>query len=224
MAAMIASPSAHGTNMRRRRRKSASRPAPNSARRSLGHSPGSMIRPFASCSRAPPCSGSGATGLCAMSLSPLATAAGPTTFHASRRCLKTPRQLSASRPSGRWGESSTLLFINNSVVSCWTGSEITTFAKNGIRVVVGVDMSRLDSFIRRMSAQRDCLNYAAAIIGSAPGSVIELGLGNGRTYDHLRELMQGRDIYVFDRHVKAHPDCIPDAEHMIVGDFLETVP
>lgn len=85
-------------------------------------------------------------------------------------------------------------------------------------------MSRLDSFIRRMSAQRDCLNYAAAIVGSAPGSVIELGLGNGRTYDHLRELMQDRDIYVFDRHVKAHPDCIPDAEHMIVGDFLETVP
>ena len=85
-------------------------------------------------------------------------------------------------------------------------------------------MSRLDSFIRRMSAQRDCLNYAAAIVGSAPGSVIELGLGNGRTYDHLRELMQGRDIYVFDRHVKAHPACIPDEEHMIVGDFLETVP
>ncbi|MDF2368780.1 class I SAM-dependent methyltransferase [Sneathiella sp.] len=85
-------------------------------------------------------------------------------------------------------------------------------------------MSRLESFIRRVSAQRDCLNHAAAIVKGNPGSVLELGLGNGRTFDHLRSLMPERDIYVFDRHVKAHPDCIPDEEHMIVGDFLETVP
>ena len=85
-------------------------------------------------------------------------------------------------------------------------------------------MSRLDSFIRRVSAQRDCLNYAADLIKDYPGSVLELGLGNGRTFDHLRSLMPTRDIYVFDRHVKAHPDCIPDNDHMIVGDFLETVP
>lgn len=85
-------------------------------------------------------------------------------------------------------------------------------------------MSRLESFIRRISAQRDCLNHAVAIIKDKPGSVLELGLGNGRTFDHLRSLMPERDIYVFDRHVKAHPDCIPDFDHMIVGDFLETVP
>ncbi|MCC3303730.1 class I SAM-dependent methyltransferase [Sneathiella sp. HT1-7] len=85
-------------------------------------------------------------------------------------------------------------------------------------------MSRLESFIRRISAQRDCLNHAAAIIEDKPGSVLELGLGNGRTFDHLRSLMPERDIYVFDRHVKAHPDCIPDSDHMIVGNFLETVP
>ncbi|WP_288904971.1 class I SAM-dependent methyltransferase [uncultured Sneathiella sp.] len=85
-------------------------------------------------------------------------------------------------------------------------------------------MSRLDSFIRRVSAQRDCLNHAVSLMENIPGSVLELGLGNGRTFDHLRSLMPTRDIYVFDRHVKAHPDCIPDPEHMIVGDFLETVP
>ncbi len=85
-------------------------------------------------------------------------------------------------------------------------------------------MSRLESFIRRVSAQRDCLNHAVAIIKDKPGSVLELGLGNGRTFDHLRSLMPERHIYVFDRHVKAHPDCIPDSDHMIVGDFLETVP
>ena len=85
-------------------------------------------------------------------------------------------------------------------------------------------MSRLDSFIRRVSAQRDCLNHAADTVKDKAGSVLELGLGNGRTFDHLRSLMPERDIYVFDRHVKAHPDCIPDEDHMIVGDFLETVP
>ena len=49
-------------------------------------------------------------------------------------------------------------------------------------------MSRLDSFIRRLEAQRACLNRAAELIGDLEGVVLELGLGNGRTYDHLREL------------------------------------
>ena len=31
------------------------------------------------------------------------------------------------------------------------------------------------------------------------GPVIELGLGNGRTYDHLRERLPGRRIIAFDR-------------------------
>jgi hypothetical protein len=50
-------------------------------------------------------------------------------------------------------------------------------------------MSRLDSLIRRIRAQRACLNRAADLIKGVPGPVLELGLGNGRTYDHLRELM-----------------------------------
>ncbi len=85
-------------------------------------------------------------------------------------------------------------------------------------------MSRLDSFIRRVTAQRNCLNSAAALVEDLSGPVLELGLGNGRTYDHLRSLFGPDAIYVFDRHVKAHPDCIPDDKHMIIGDFTETVP
>lgn len=85
-------------------------------------------------------------------------------------------------------------------------------------------MSRLDSFIRRVSAQRDCLNHAATLIADVPGPVLELGLGNGRTYDHLRELFPDREIFVFDRRVAAHPDCIPDAAHMFLGDITETLP
>jgi hypothetical protein len=85
-------------------------------------------------------------------------------------------------------------------------------------------MSRLDSFIRRLTAQRDCLALAARLIAGVPGPVLELGLGNGRTYDHLRTLLPDREIFVFDRRVAAHPDCIPDAAHLILGDVRETLP
>jgi hypothetical protein len=83
--------------------------------------------------------------------------------------------------------------------------------------------SRLDSFIRRLEAQRACLDWAASAIAGVPGAVIELGLGNGRTYDHLRTRLAGREIFAFDRHVAAHPACIPDAAHLVVGDFRETL-
>lgn len=85
-------------------------------------------------------------------------------------------------------------------------------------------MSRLDSFIRRMQAQRACLNMAAEALESVPGPVLELGLGNGRTYDHLREIMPERRIFVFERQVQAHPDCIPADEDLFLGDFRETLP
>ena len=84
-------------------------------------------------------------------------------------------------------------------------------------------MSRLDTHIRRLMAQRACLDALALAIADVPGPVAELGLGNGRTYDHLRERLPGRDIYVFERCPRAHPACIPDAEHLIVGDLEATL-
>jgi hypothetical protein len=54
--------------------------------------------------------------------------------------------------------------------------------------------------------------------------VFELGLGNGRTYDHLREILPEREIFVFEREVAAHPDCIPDEAHLYPGDFHDTLP
>ena len=84
-------------------------------------------------------------------------------------------------------------------------------------------MSRLDSFIRRMSAQRDCLNLVAKTLEGMPGAVLEFGLGNGRTYDHLRGLFDVDDIYVFERAVNAHLDCIPDDDHLILGDVMDTL-
>jgi hypothetical protein len=85
-------------------------------------------------------------------------------------------------------------------------------------------MSRLDSVIRRLRAQRACLNMAQGLIAGIPGPLLELGLGNGRTFDHLRSLFPDREIFVFDRQVAAHPDCVPDDEHMIVGEIRETLP
>ncbi len=85
-------------------------------------------------------------------------------------------------------------------------------------------MSRLDSFIRRLEAQRACLDRAAELIRGLDGVILELGLGNGRTYDHLRSLFPDRDIYVCERRVAAHPDCMPPADRLILGDMRETLP
>jgi len=84
-------------------------------------------------------------------------------------------------------------------------------------------MSRLDSFIRRMSAQRDLLNATATPVQAMPGVIFELGLGNGRTYDHLLELYPNRDIYVFDRAVSANPMSTPPVTHVILGEIEETL-
>jgi methylase of polypeptide subunit release factors len=51
-----------------------------------------------------------------------------------------------------------------------------------------------------------------------------LGLGNGRTFDHLRTLLPDRDIFVFDRAVAAHPDCVPAPDRLILGDLRDTLP
>ena len=84
-------------------------------------------------------------------------------------------------------------------------------------------MSRLDSFIRRLQAQRTCIDAAAERVAAVEGPVFELGLGNGRTYDHLRELCPDREIFVFEREVSAHPDCVPDAEHLFEGTIDQTL-
>lgn len=85
-------------------------------------------------------------------------------------------------------------------------------------------MSRLDSFIRRLVAQRAAIDFAARSGVIPDGPIFEFGLGNGRTYDHLRQCFPGRDIFVFERHVAAHPLCIPDSDHLVLGDVETTLP
>lgn len=86
-------------------------------------------------------------------------------------------------------------------------------------------MSRLDSFIRRLEAQRRCLDWAAAAIDRRPGIVLELGLGNGRTFDHLRDRVGARRaIVAFDRKLAAHPACVPPRERLVLGELRDTLP
>lgn len=83
-------------------------------------------------------------------------------------------------------------------------------------------MSRLDSFILRMTAQREILNHLSGKLNELDGPVLELGLGNGRTFDHLRECFPDRRIIVFDRAVGSHKTSTPDAGNMVVGEIRET--
>ncbi|MCR9125735.1 MAG: class I SAM-dependent methyltransferase [Rhodobacteraceae bacterium] len=79
-------------------------------------------------------------------------------------------------------------------------------------------MSRLDSMLRRLAAQRDGLNWAAAQTADQPGDVLDLGLGNGRTYDHLREILPDRRIWVIDRVLQCHPSCVPPEANFLEGE------
>ncbi len=85
-------------------------------------------------------------------------------------------------------------------------------------------MSRLDSFIRRLEAQRRCLDLAARVISDLPGPVLELGLGHGRTYDHLRTILPDREIFVFERRVDPAVTVNPGAGFLILGDIHQTLP
>ncbi len=85
-------------------------------------------------------------------------------------------------------------------------------------------LTRLDKAIRRLEAQRACLDWAVGEIAAVPGVVVELGLGNGRSFDHLRARLPERDIYVFERSPAAHPASTPPADRLIVGNLEETLP
>lgn len=85
-------------------------------------------------------------------------------------------------------------------------------------------MSRLDVFIDRMVSQRACLDFAIAETENLSGPVLELGLGNGRTYHHLKERVASRDIYVFERAVASHPDSTPPDDRLLLGEVTETLP
>lgn len=82
-------------------------------------------------------------------------------------------------------------------------------------------MSRLDSMMRRLAAQRDGLEWGHAMAADVAGDYLDMGLGNGRTYDHLREIASDRRIWVIDRSLNCHPSCVPPKENFLEGEAEE---
>jgi hypothetical protein len=85
-------------------------------------------------------------------------------------------------------------------------------------------LTRLEKTLYRLEAQHACLQWAFEQISGHPGVVFEIGLGLGRTFNHMRHHLGDRDIYAFERKVNAYPDCMPDEEHLIIGEIEETLP
>lgn len=79
-------------------------------------------------------------------------------------------------------------------------------------------MSRLESMMRRLTAQKVGLEWAAETTKDAVGDALEIGLGNGRTYDHMREILPDRRVWVIDRILQCHPSCIPPEENFLQGE------
>jgi hypothetical protein len=92
--------------------------------------------------------------------------------------------------------------------------------KEGDRVP-GLD--RLERMIERLVTQRACLDFVSSSIRSVSGVVLELGLGKGRTFDHLRRMFPERELFAFDREVHAPIDVVPDEQHLFLGDFSHTL-
>jgi hypothetical protein len=78
--------------------------------------------------------------------------------------------------------------------------------------------------IERLCTQRACLRFAGAAVADRAGAILEIGLGKGRTYDFLRKQFPQREIFAFDRTLHCAEDVRPDPEHLILGEFLTTLP
>jgi hypothetical protein len=65
---------------------------------------------------------------------------------------------------------------------------------------------------------------AAAAVRGLPGPVLEVGLGKGRTFDHLRHRLPGRRILCLDMDLHAPTAARPDTDDLVLGDFRDTLP
>ena len=79
-------------------------------------------------------------------------------------------------------------------------------------------MSRLNSMMRRLAAQADGLEWGTTMVDSLQGDFLDMGLGNGRTYDHIREIAPNRRIWVMDRALNCHPSCVPPEPDFLQGE------
>ena len=86
-----------------------------------------------------------------------------------------------------------------------------------------LEQSRLERMIARLATQRALLNRAAETVVGVDGPILEIGLGKGRTYSHLRRLFPDREIWAFDFEVHAPAHSRPDPARLLLGDFRKTL-
>ncbi|CUH51236.1 class I SAM-dependent methyltransferase [Shimia marina] len=79
-------------------------------------------------------------------------------------------------------------------------------------------MSRLNSMMRRLAAQAEGLEWGRDLVADLEGDFLDMGLGNGRTYDHMREIAPDRRIWVIDRALQCHQSCVPPEEDFLQGE------
>jgi hypothetical protein len=84
--------------------------------------------------------------------------------------------------------------------------------------------TRLEKTLYRLQAQHACFAWAFEQIAGRPGIVFELGLGLGRTYNHMHHHIPDRRIVAFDRKVGSYPDCTPDEKDIVLGELADTLP
>ncbi len=83
--------------------------------------------------------------------------------------------------------------------------------------------SRLERMIARLATQRALLDRAAALVAGIEGPVLEVGLGKGRTWSHLRRLFPDRELWAFDFAVHAPAHSRPDPDRILAGDFRDSL-
>jgi hypothetical protein len=84
-------------------------------------------------------------------------------------------------------------------------------------------MNRLEDMIARLFTQRAYIGAAAGMIAHLEGPVLEVDLGKGRTYSHLKQIFPDREIFAFDNDLHALPDVIPSDGYLLLGDFRDTL-
>lgn len=90
--------------------------------------------------------------------------------------------------------------------------------------MASVSGSALERLAARLLAQRAYLAEAVRLVAAIPGPVFEIGLGKGRTFDHLRRLLPDRAIWCFDRELHAPAEESPAADRLVLGEIQETLP
>ncbi|MEO1720567.1 MAG: class I SAM-dependent methyltransferase [Pseudomonadota bacterium] len=85
-------------------------------------------------------------------------------------------------------------------------------------------MTELEWAVIRLRTQIRLLDWAAnELLHEDAPLVLELGLGNGRTYDHLRQRLPDARIEVFDREMKGKLSSRPPEDRFHKGELVTTL-